>query len=296
VLLLCLTAFFWAGNFVIGRAVAFTIPPVALACLRWILAFLVFLPFAWPHLRRDWRTIAAHWPILLFLSLLGPGSFNTLSYIGLAYTEALNALLFNAAGPVFIAGAASLIFGDRLGGRQVAGMAAALAGVLIVLTKGRLGALASLRLNEGDLLMLIAMTTWGVYTAFLRKRPGIAWQSFSAVTFGIAGLANFPFAIIEHETGRTLTLDAASIAAIAYVAIFPSLIAYIFYNRGVELLGAAKAGMYLFLVPVFGALLAMVFLGEDLTLAHLAAFALIIAGVKLGAGSRASPAPVNRPA
>lgn len=296
-LLLSLTAFFWAGNFVIGRAVANDIPPVALACMRWTFALLVFLPFAWPHVKRDAAILAKHWKIVVFLSVTGPASFNTLSYTGLVHTEALNGLLFNAAGPMFIAAAAFLIFGDRLGRRQIAGLAVGFAGILLVLTHGEIGQLAHVQFNPGDALIVIAVATWGVYTAYLRKRPAaIAWQSFSAATFAVAAIVNFPLALVEHNAGNTLAVNLPNLAVVAYVAIFPSLIGYIFYNRGVELVGAARAGAYLFLIPVFGAILATIFLGEKLYAFHIAAFALIIGGVTLATTEGQGQGPVSRPA
>jgi drug/metabolite transporter (DMT)-like permease len=281
-LLLSLTALFWAGNFVVGRAVAPSIPPATLACLRWMLAFLILLPFAWPYLRREMPVAIEHWKMIALLGLLGPASFNTLAYAGLAHTDALNGLVVNAAGPMFIAAAAFLIFGDRLTVFQFAGLILGLIGVLLVLTHGQPNRLAELRLNTGDVLLLSAISVWGVYTAFLRKRPALSWQAFCALTFAVGAVANIPLALMEHAAGQGFAFDVANLAAIGYVAIFPSLIAYIFYNRGVELIGAARAGMYLFLIPAFGAILAMVFLGEELRLFHLIAVMLIIAGVRIG--------------
>lgn len=284
-LLLSLTALFWAGNFVVGRAVALSIPPATLACLRWMLAFLILLPFAWSYLRREMPVAMRHWKMIVLLGLLGPASFNTLAYAGLAHTDALNGLVVNAAGPMFIAAAAFLIFGDRLTVYQFAGLILGLMGVLLVLTHGEPHQLAELRLNIGDLFLLGAISVWGIYTAFLRERPALSWQSFCALTFGVGGLANIPLAAMEHAAGRSFVFDAPNLAAVGYVAIFPSLIAYIFYNRGVELIGAARAGMYLFLIPAFGAILAMVFLGEELRLFHLVAVMLIIGGVRIGTQS-----------
>jgi drug/metabolite transporter (DMT)-like permease len=281
-LLLTLAAIFWAGNFVLGRAIVGAIPPVTLACLRWTLATLIFLPIAWPHLRRDTATIQKHWPMLLFLGATGAGSFNTLSYLGLVWTEALNGLVLNAAGPMFIALTAWGLFGDRLQPAQLMGLAAGLFGVLVIIAKGDLGSLAAFTFNPGDILLIIAIITWSIYTAFLRKRPHISWQSFNISTYAVAAVCNIPLAFIEHGLGHSMKANATTAAAIAYVAIFPSLLAYIFYNRGVELLGPARAGLYMFLVPVFGALLAMVFLGERLHLYHALGFAFIIGGVVIG--------------
>ncbi len=278
-LLLTLVAIFWAGNFVLGRAIVGHIPPVTLACLRWTLATLIFLPFAWPHLRRDAAVIWKHRLMILFLGVIGAGCYNTLSYLGLVSTEALNGLVLNSAGPMFIALTAWALFGDRIEPMQLVGLSAGFVGVLIIIAKGDLASLAGFKLNRGDVLLIAGMFTWSIYTAFLRKRPPISWQSFNISTYAVAAMANFPLALIEHGMGHTLEVSAATVAAIAYVAIFPSLLAYIFYNRGVELLGPARAGVYLFLVPVFGTLLATIFLGERLHLFHAAGFALIIAGV-----------------
>jgi drug/metabolite transporter (DMT)-like permease len=281
-LLLTLVAIFWAGNFVLGRAIVGVIPPVTLACLRWTLATLIFLPFAWPHLRRDAAAIRKNWRMLLFLGAIGAGCYNTLSYLGLVYTEALNGLVLSAAGPMFIALTAWGLFGDRLEPSQLAGLGAGFLGVLIIIAKGDLSSLAAFRFNSGDLLLIVGLITWSLYTAFLRKRPHISWQSFNISAYAVAAVANVPLALIEHGLGHGMKANAATFATIAYVAIFPSLLAYIFYNRGVELLGPTRTGLYMFLVPVFGSLLAVIFLGERLHLYHALGIAFIIGGVVIG--------------
>jgi drug/metabolite transporter (DMT)-like permease len=234
--------------------------------------------------------------MLLFLGFTGPALYNTLSYLGLVSTSALNGLVLGASGPMFITLAAWSIFGDRPSQAQLFGMAAAFFGVLLIIAKGDLLYLANFRLNPGDLLLLAGMICWSVYTAFLRKRPSISWQSFNFVTYAIAAAVNIPLAFAEHQLGNIMTANWATAAAIFYVAIFPSLLAYIFYNRSVELLGPAAAGLYLFLIPIFGAILAMLLLGEKLYLYHAFGFILIIGGVLLGSRKSAlvrHPEPVN---
>jgi drug/metabolite transporter (DMT)-like permease len=285
-LLLTLVTIFWAGNFVLGRAIVGLIPPVTLACLRWTLATLIFLPFAWPHLRRDAAVMRENRGMLLFLGVIGAGCYNTLSYLGLVSTEALNGLVLSAAGPMFIALTAWGLFGDRLQPAQLAGLVAGFFGVLVIIAKGDISSLAGFKFNPGDLLLIAGMITWSIYTAFLRKRPHISWQSFNISMYAVAAVANVPLAFIERGLGHSMTANATTAAAIAYVAIFPSLLAYIFYNRGVELLGPARAGLYMFLIPVFGALLAVIFLGERLHLYHALGFAFIIAGVAIGSRRR----------
>lgn len=280
-LLLTLTMTFWAGNLIMGRAVHGHVPPVALSWLRWILAFLIILPFALPHLKRDWPAITRSLPILTLLGVISVGCFNTFLYLGLNHTLALNALVLQSSGPVLIAIATFLFFGDRLSAIQAVGIAVSMAGVLFMVTKGDLEALVSLRLNKGDLWVLAAMVTWAGYTAFLRKRPGIHWLSFIAMTFLIGVVAITPFFIAEHLSGWTLQWTPTTFLAIGYVAIFPSLLAYIFYNRGVELIGGNRAGVFLYLVPPIGGFLAIVLLGETLATYHVVGIVLVLAGVFL---------------
>lgn len=293
-LLLSVTSLFWAGNVIVGRAVAGMIPPITLSCLRWTLATFIFLPFAWSFLRRDWALVRKSWLSIMLFGIIGPGCYNTLSYMGLAWTEALNGLILNAAGPIFIALVSWGIFGDRLRAVQVAGLAMGFFGVLAVIAKGDLRLLTGLTFGLGDIVLIIGMIMWSIYTACLRLRPDVSWQSFSATTYGVAAIGNLPLAAIELTHGGTMSANSGTIAAVSYTAIFPSLIAYMCYNRGVAILGATRAGLYLFLVPVFGALFAMIILGEQLHLYHASGFILIIAGVLLGTGSRDSETAITQ--
>lgn len=282
-LLLALTALFWAGNFVIGRGVHGHVPPVALAWCRWTIASLIVLPFAWPHLKRDWPRVRENWAILTWLGVIGVGSFNTLSYIGLNYTTALNALVMQSSGPLLIALTCVMLFGDRLTLPLALGIALSLTGVLFVATQGKPAVLADLQFNQGDLWILAALAAWALYTAYLRKRPEIHWLSFLAATFVVGAAVNTPLFIAEHLSGWKLQLSIETLLAVAYVSIFPSILAYIFFNRGVELIGGTRAGLCLHLVPIFGTGLAIVLLGEALRLYHVIGFALVIAGVGLAA-------------
>lgn len=282
-LLLSLTALFWAGNFVVGRGVHGEVPPIALAWLRWTTATLLVLPFAWPHLRNDWPVIRANWPILVFLGVLGAGLFNTISYVSLNYTTAINAVVLQSNVPVLIMLATFLLFGDRIKPRQFLCVLVSLSGVLIMVARGDPAVLAGLSFNSGDIGLLIAMAIWAVYTAFLRKRPEVHWLSFIAVTFAVAIALNTPLLVFEHLSGWQLRFDLQTLLAGVYVSIFPGLLAYIFYNRGVELIGANRAGVFNHLVPFFGAALAILFLGETPHLYHAVGIALILTGVTLAA-------------
>lgn len=282
-LLLSLTSLFWAGNQVIGRAVAGHVPPIALAFLRWSLAAVVMVPFCWPHLKRDWPALKASMPHLLLLTVTGSATFNTLQYIGLNYTTAINSLVLNSSAPILIAVACFAIYGDRLKASQLAGILISTTGVLLVLAQGDLATLTGLSFNIGDVLLTLAMVLWGIYTALLRKRPDAHWTSFAFVLYALAGLFNLPFFIWEHVSGSQMQPTLATALAVLYVAIFPSVLAYTFYIRGVELIGGQRAGAMIHLVPVFGTLMSVTFLGEPLRAFHLAAFVLILGGVTLAA-------------
>lgn len=280
-LLLTLTALFWAGNSVVGRASRDLVPPVALAFWRWFVAFLLIMIIALPYLGRDAAVLKARWRPVLALGILGVGAFNTLLYSGLQFTTALNGLLIQSAQPPLILLAAFLLFRDRAGPAQIAGVLLSLAGVLTIISGGDADVLLHLRLNVGDALILVAALLWVLYSVLLRFRPDVHAISFLAVTFAIGWLFILPFYAAEIASGRLIVPTAASFGALAYVAVFPSLIAYGCFNRGVELIGAGRAGIFLNLMPVFGALLAVGLLGERFTLAHAVGMGLIGAGILL---------------
>jgi drug/metabolite transporter (DMT)-like permease len=288
-LLLVLTMLFWAGNSVVARGAHELVPPLTLAWLRWTIAFVLILPIAWPYLKRDAEIIRRNWRMLMLLGVIGTGTFVSLYYIGLSQTSAINGLIINSAVPILIPLAGYALYSDRLSGVQAAGILVSFAGVLTVLAKGEASLLLSLDLNVGDLWVITAMAVWAVYTALLREQPKVHWMSFAAVSFLVASLFNLPLFLIEHFFFNQIVPTTEAFLAIAYVSTFPSLVAQIFYIRGVELIGGNRAGVFMHLIPLFGAVLAILFLGETLHAYHFAGFALILVGVWLA--SRSSPPP-----
>jgi drug/metabolite transporter (DMT)-like permease len=289
-LLLGLTALFWAGNAIVGRAVAGHIPPVTLAFIRWTGAFLIVLPFAWRYLVRDWPMIRKHLGVLLLISITGIGAFNTLQYIALERTQALNALLLQSSGPLFVAIWSLMLLGIRLTLKQALGLLVSLAGVLAILLKGDPGALAAIRFNDGDLLFILALAIFGFYSVMTLKRPDIHGMSFLAFTFGCGAVVQIPFVAWEMMARPLMQLDIPNLLALAYVMVFPSTLAYLCFNRGVQLIGANRAAPVFHLIPVFGSVMAIVFLGEQLHPFHLAGYAMVLTGVVIAA--RAPKAPV----
>lgn len=286
-LLLSLTSLFWAGNIVLARHVAGHVPPLTLSCLRWIGTFLILLPFAWPHLKRDWPVMRAHLPMLVFLSSIGFAYNNAISYWAMQYTEALNALLIQSAGPLFVALWSLALFGVRLTGAQLAGITISLVGVLTIILRGDFSALAGISFNRGDLMFASSLVSFGLYSALMPRRPVTHSLSLISFTTCCGAMMLLPFAIWEFSTGVTLKFDLISMTALAYVIIFPSTLAYTFFNRGLALIGPNRAAPFFHLVPVFGSAMAILLLGEQLRLFHLVGYVLVLAGVVI-ASRRAS--------
>lgn len=278
-LLLSLMALFWAANIVLGRYVAGHVPPFTLTFLRWAGTFLVVAPFAWPYLQRDWPTMRQHMPLLLVLALTGFALNNALSYWGLQHTQALNALLIQSSGPLFVALWALVLFGVRLSWMQATGILVSLLGVLVIVLRGDLAALAAIQINAGDISFAGALFVFGLYSALMTRRPKINPLSLIAFTTGAGALMLLPLVGWEISIGDRLTLDTLTIATVIFVVIFPSTLAYIFFNRGIELIGPNRAAPFFHLVPVFGSVMAIVLLGEKPELFHLVGYVLVLAGV-----------------
>jgi drug/metabolite transporter (DMT)-like permease len=278
-LLLSLTSLFWAGNIVLARYVAGYVPPLTLSCIRWIGVFLILLPFAWPHLKRDWPALRASLPLMLLLSATGFAYNNAVSYWALQYTEALNALLMQSAGPLFVAFWSLLLFGVRLTWAQLGGIAISLAGVLVIILRGDLTALAGIQINRGDMMFAGSLLSFGLYSSLMTRRPVTHQLSLICFTTGCGAVLLLPFSIWEYCNGLTLKPDALTIATLVYVVIFASTLAYLFFNRGIALIGPNRAAPFLHLVPVFGSAMAILLLGEEPRLFHLLGYALVLAGV-----------------
>jgi drug/metabolite transporter (DMT)-like permease len=278
-LLLCITALCWAGNAVVGRLAAGHIPPMTLSFLRWSLSFLLVLPFAWKHLKHDWRAIRSRLGTMIFLSVTGISAFNALQYWSLEYTTALNTLLLQSAGPLFVAIWSLILLGVRLTLAQAGGIALSLTGVLVILLHGDLTALASIEFNKGDIIFTVALAIFGLYPVLSLKRPEIHSLSFIGFTFGCGAACLVPLLIWELVSRPLMQFTTANLLTMFYVAVFPSTVAYLCYNRGVQLIGANRAAPFFHVVPLFGSAMAIVFVGERLQLFHVIGFALVLTGV-----------------
>lgn len=276
--MLALVMLLWSGNSIVARAIHEDVPPFTLAFLRWGGASLIALPIAWRRIMADRETIRRHWVVILMLGMVGVGSFNAFMYSGLQYTTAANSLLVQAAIPALVLLLDFLLFRTRPRLAQVAGCIIAAAGVWIIIFHADPAAMAALDFNHGDALVLCAVLLWAFYTVLLRLRPAIDGMSFLAITITIGALAMAPLAIVELQT-RVVHFTPGALAGIAYVTLFPSLIAYFMFNKAVGEIGAGDAGAVINLQPLFGALLASLILGEPFHAYHIAGMALILVGI-----------------
>ncbi|WP_298393553.1 DMT family transporter [uncultured Azonexus sp.] len=281
-LLLTLTALFWSGNMVLGRGIRADVPPMALAFWRWAIAFMLVLPLALPHLKSQWQLLKQGWRPVFVLGLLGVGGYNTFAYLALQTTTATNAVLLNSFIPVATIAISWAFLGKRLTPLAALGVVVSLIGALTIVARGDLEVLLHLALNTGDLWMLGAVAIWAIYTVGLAWRPAGVHPMLMLAAFTAVGLAALlPAYLWEMAQGRTINVHAGSLLSLAYVGIFPSFVGYIFYNRGVAEVGANKASLFIHLMPVFGTLLSVVFLGEIPYAYHYAGIALIFAGIWL---------------
>jgi len=295
-LLLALAPLFWACNWIVGRALAPEVPPMTMTFLRWLCAFFIVAPFAWRHFVREWPIVRAKWKTMLLLGATGVGTHNALAYLGLNYTTAVNGVILNSFIPVMIIALSWLFMRERLSGVQLAGVAVSLGGVLVILSRGSLEQLASFRLNAGDVLVILSMAMWSTYTICLRWRPaGLHVLTFLFVLIVVGDLCVLPFFLGELALGHRMVVSFRNLTAIALVAVFSSVLAYLFWNRGVEQVGANVAGLFVHLMPLYGVVLAWLVLSEGLALFHVAGIALILTGIWITSrlGRRPEPVPAG---
>jgi drug/metabolite transporter (DMT)-like permease len=293
--LLLVPPLLWAGNAVVGRMVSALAPPITLNFLRWALAFVLLLPLAGGVLRRD-SALWTHWRRYALLGLLGVGCYNALQYLALQTSTPINVTLVAASTPVFMLGIGWLFFGQRVSHRQMLGALLSIAGVLLVLCRGRWELLLQLRLVPGDLYVLLATAAWAFYSWLLTRAgdpPSIRadWATFlmAQVVLGLGWSGLF-------AAGEWTLTDARIVwgwplaAALLFVAVGPAILAYRCWGIGVQRVGPSVAGFFANLTPLFAAVLSTLLLGEAPHMYHAMAFALIVGGIVVSSRRPASPA------
>ncbi|WP_445939611.1 DMT family transporter [Pseudomonas sp.] len=276
----------WSGNALVARAFAGEIPPFALSFWRWSLALVLLLPFVakplWQH-RAALRT--AGWRLLL-LAGVGIAGYNSLLYAAAQTTAAINITLVNTCLPLMTFIGAGLLLGEWPHRRAWWGMAVAAGGLLVLISKGSWASLSGLAFNKGDLIMLLAVADWALYSLLLRRWASYLLPIPPLALLGVLMLLGvpliLPFYLYELAQGAHFNLTAENMAAISYTAIFASLLAYLAWNHAIRVLGAAKAALSNYLMPVFTAILGWLLLGEGLQSYHWLGAVLIFAGLLLG--------------
>lgn len=279
---LILPPLFWAGNFVVGKAVHTDIAPFSLVFLRWVVAFLVILPLAWQFIRRDYALYWRHRTRVLATAIVGVTCFNALIYKGLHDTTTTNALLLNSCIPVLIVLFGWLFYRQSMKYHQSLGLMLSLTGVLCIVLQGEFERLLSLSFNVGDVWVFLAMVCWAFYTIWTKAFPSdINKIGLTAIQIAIAIIILFPLFMWEISSGQAIDFNKKSLLGLAYIGVFPSVIAYILYTTAVEKVGAVKAGLSIHLIPVFGVALSVAFLGEQFLGHHAIGIGLIGLGLYL---------------
>lgn len=283
--LLLLTMLMWGGNAVAGKMAVGHISPMVLTTFRWLGAVALMLAIGIPQLRRDWHVVR---PRLVYLFLLGAAGFtlfNAAMYTALTFTTVINVSIEQAGMPMFIFIANFVLYRIGVSAGQVIGFSLSMVGVALTATHGNLLTLSEQQINSGDLLMLAAVLLYAGYTIALRYKPAIHWKSLMSVMAVAAALTSLPFMVWEVATDAAIWPDMRGWGIVLYTAIFPSVVSQLFYVRAVDLIGANRAGLFINLVPIFGTILSIAILGEDLEMYHIAALVMVLGGIWLAENS-----------
>ncbi|WP_439615971.1 DMT family transporter [Shinella sp.] len=283
---LSVTALFWGANSVAGKLAVGHVSPMVLTTYRWIVALIIILAFMMPQVKRDWPMIRKHWLQLLLYGIFGFTAFNALLYTALGYTSAINAVIEQAGIPMLIFVFNFVLFRIQASIAQIIGFSVTLIGVLVTAAHGEFSALAELEFNFGDALMLCAAIVYAAYTVSLRWKPDLHWQSFIAAPAFGALLSAIPLFFWELSRGAAIFPDTTGWAIVLYAGIFPSLLSQVLYVRGVEMIGANRAGLFINAIPVFGTILSVLLIGETLYSFHVVALLLVLGGIAIAEWGR----------
>ncbi len=277
--LLAIAPLCWAANVVLAKGVVDLLPPIAFAFWRWILAFFLLVPFAWGHARRDWPVALAGWKSISVLAMTGIAGFPSMLYAAVHTTTAINGSLIQTTMPGFIIFLSMAVFGEKVSSRQLVGAATCVLGAATVVLKGDLAALGIHDFARGDLLMTLAVILYAIYSLLLGHRPRVHPLSLMVYTFALGALGLFPFYLWEMSVLGGFTVTREVVLSIVFVALFPSIVAYFCWNRGIDAVGPRRGGLYICLIPVFASILAISLLGETLKAFHLAGMFMIVVGM-----------------
>jgi|TARA_B110000263_G_scaffold235482_1_gene233988 drug/metabolite transporter (DMT)-like permease len=282
-LLLLLTTFFWSGNFIVGKAASiYEIPPFSLNFYRWFFACLILMPFTIKELIKKKNYILKNIGFFIILGITSITIFNSIVYYSLYYTQVISGVLMISTIPVWIIFMSSILNIEKTNIFQILGVILSLIGVLFIISKADLNLVKNLQFNKGDLTMIIAMFSWAVYSALLRKKKYEISQITLLQVVIICGLIFLiPIYFIEMSMGNLIKLDKPFYLTLTYVVIFPGLASFFFWIKGIAIIGANRAGIFLHLMPIFGAIMAIIIFNEKFMFYHFLGAIFIIAGITL---------------
>ena len=282
IMLICATLF-WAGNFIIGKYAFLTeIPPLSLVFYRWLLVWVILLPFTYKDVIKHKDTILNNLPLLFFLGLTSVGLFNSFTYLSLVYTQVINSSLFNTAIPAIIILLCFLFKVEKTNKFQLSGLFISVCGILAIITKLNLDILLSLNFNKGDLIMVGGALTWGIYSTLLKKKKftlPLLTLVHIVCTFGLISV--FPQFLYELWNGQVIKFDINLVYTLIFLAIFPSIGSYYCWAGAVSIIGANRAGIFLSLIPLFSTIMAIALYNEKFQFFHLIGAILILVGLYL---------------
>ena len=281
-MLVCATLF-WAGNFMVGKFAFLTnVPPMSLVFFRWSLVWLILIPFTYKEIFKFKKIIVENILLLFFLALTSVGLFNTFTYLALIHTQVINASLFNTAIPAIIILLCFLFKIEKTNRFQIFGLVLAVFGILSIITKLDLNILLSLNFNKGDLIMIGGVITWGLYSAFLKKKKfTLPLLTLVHVLCTLGLIFIFPQFLYEFSQGQLVNFDINLFYILIFLALFPSIGSYYCWAGAVSIIGANRAGIFLSLIPLFSTIMAIIFFKEQFHFFHLVGAILIILGLFL---------------
>ena len=287
-LFLTFAALFWSGNFIVGKAASiYEIPPFSLNFYRWLFAFLILLPFTYKEVIQKKEYVFQNLSFFIALGITSITIFNSIVYYSLYYTQVISGVLMISTIPVWIMFIATILKIEKTNSFQISGVILSLTGVLFIITKADLEIVKNLNFNKGDLSMVVAMFAWAIYSALLRKKTHPVSQMALLEVIIICGFVFLiPIYFIEMSFGSKIVLGMPFILTLGYVVLFPGIFAFLFWIKGIDIIGANRAGVFLHLMPIFGALMAMIIFDEKFMFYHFLGAIFIIAGITLSNKSK----------
>jgi len=280
---LLLTVTFWAGNFIVGKfASIYNVPPFTLNFYRWFFAWLILAPFTLPEIIRKKDYVFKNYKLFIILGVTSITIFNSIVYYSLNFTQVISGVLMISTIPVMIMFFSSILKIEKTNIFQIIGVILSFTGVIIIITKANLESLKNLDFNRGDITMVIAMFSWALYSSLLKKQKyEISQISLLQVliTFGLIFL--IPIYFIEYQIGFRVSIDKPFILILSYVVLLPGLASFILWIKGISLIGANRSGVFLHLMPILSAIMAMIFFSEKFMFYHILGACFIVSGILL---------------